>query len=60
MQRTHFCPKARKSSRDILYAIMTWGASMSVLETAIFALILVWAPALMLGAYLIWGPRRID
>jgi hypothetical protein len=35
------------------------GASMSVLETVIVALILVWAPALMLGAYLIWGgPRR--
>jgi hypothetical protein len=58
LRRTHtFCPKEVKLG-DNSRPIMTWGASMSVLETVIFALILVWAPGLMLGAYLTWGPRR--
>jgi hypothetical protein len=55
-----FCPKEVKLG-DNFSAIMTWeGASMTVLETVILTLILVWAPALMLGAYLIWGPRRVN
>jgi hypothetical protein len=54
-----FCRKEVKL-RDNSHPIMTWGASMTVLETVILALILVWAPGLMLGAYLTWGPRRVD
>jgi hypothetical protein len=57
---THFAPK-KSNSADNHRPIMKWGASMSVLETVIFALILVWAPGLMLGAYLTWGrPRHVD
>ena len=52
-----FCPKEVKLG-DNFRPIMTWGASMSVLETVIFALILVWAPGLVISAYLTWGPRR--
>jgi hypothetical protein len=33
---------------------------MSVLETAILALILIWAPGLVISAYLTWGLPRVD
>jgi hypothetical protein len=33
------------------------GADMTVIEAAIFALA-IWAPGLVLTAYLVWGPRR--
>jgi hypothetical protein len=36
------------------------GTGMSVLEIVIFSLILVWAPGLIIGAYLTWGSPRVD
>ena len=56
----HTCFAPKKSNYGGNFRpVMTWGASMSVLETVIFALILVWAPGLMLSAYLTFGPRRL-
>jgi hypothetical protein len=37
---------------------MTLGTSMSVLETVILVVVLIWAPGLMLSAYLVLGRRR--
>jgi len=53
----HICPKEVKVGRQFS-SNHDVGASMSVLEAIIFALILVWAPGLMLSAYLTFGPRR--
>jgi hypothetical protein len=50
-----FAPKRAKTRARHSYAIMKWGAIMSVLEILILAMILVWAPGLMISAYLTWG-----
>jgi hypothetical protein len=33
------------------------GMTMTVFDAAAIALV-IWAPALLLAAYLVWGPRR--
>jgi hypothetical protein len=52
-----FAPK-RAKTRQTFLCDHEVGAIMSVLEILILAMILVWAPGLMLSAYLTFGPRR--